>query len=347
MADQKHLDILAKGVGAWNEWRTTNGLTIPSLNEADFTTIKHPLEDLDLTRANLFRARLSRTTLIRARMFQADLRSADLRQTDLRMANLSLADLRGANLAGANVEGADLVGANLSGADLTDTRLAGAIVWGTVFGTVDLSTTIGLDRLEHSGPSIIDMNTIHRSPGRIPDSFLRGAGVPDDFIEYMKSLTPSAFDFYSVFISYASADHAFAERLRTDLQAEGVLCWFAPEDLKIGDKFRSQIDKSILAHDKLLLVLSEHSIRSPWVEKEVEAAFERERREKRIVLFPIRLDDAVMETDEAWAADIRRTRHIGDFTGWEQQAKYKKAFERLLRDLKAQPGDKATVQPAS
>jgi len=84
-----------------------------------------------------------------------------------------------------------------------------------------------------------------------------------------------------------------------------------------------------------MVLLSKHSVSSPWVEKEVETAFEKEHREKRIVLFPIRLDDAVMETGEAWAADIRRTRHIGDFRDWKNHDSYKKAFERLLRDLKA------------
>ena len=64
-------------------------------------------------------------------------------------------------------------------------------------------------------------------------------------------------------------------------------------------------------HDKLLLVLTENSMKSPWVEKEVETAFEKERKQGRTVLFPIRLDDAVMGAEEAWAADIRRTRHIG------------------------------------
>jgi hypothetical protein len=71
------------------------------------------------------------------------------------------------------------------------------------------------------------------------------------------------------------------------------------------------------------------------VENEVEAAFEKERKQGRTVLFPIRLDDTVMETDEAWTADIRRTRHIGDFRGWQNHDDYKKAFERLMRDLKA------------
>jgi hypothetical protein len=115
-----------------------------------------------------------------------------------------------------------------------------------------------------------------------------------------------------------------------------VRCWFAPEDLKIGDKFRDRIDESIRLHDKPLIVLSERSIASAWVRREVETAFEREDRQKNVVLFPIRIDDAVMQTNEAWAADIRRTRHIGDFSRWKNHDSYQKAFERLLRDLKAE-----------
>jgi len=83
-------------------------------------------------------------------------------------------------------------------------------------------------------------------------------------------------------------------------------------------------------------VLSENSIPSPEVEREVQAAFEREREGKKPVLFPIRLDEAVMETSKAWAADIRRTRHIGEFDRWRDHDSYKKALERLLRDLKAE-----------
>jgi hypothetical protein len=117
-----------------------------------------------------------------------------------------------------------------------------------------------------------------------------------------------------------------------------VRCWFAPEDLKIGDKFRTRIDEAIRIHDKLLLVLSEHSVNSKWVEKEVETAFDKETLD-HTVLFPLRLDDAVMKTDRAWAADIRRTRHIGDFTDWKDQDAFQVAFDRLLRDLKAESAE--------
>ncbi|MGA2435857.1 MAG: TIR domain-containing protein, partial [Bryobacteraceae bacterium] len=88
-------------------------------------------------------------------------------------------------------------------------------------------------------------------------------------------------------------------------------------------------------HDKLLLILSAHSVLSSWVREEVESSLERERREKRLMLFPVRLDDAVMDATEAWAASVRRQRHIGDFRQWKSHDVYQNGLQRLLRDLKA------------
>ena len=84
-----------------------------------------------------------------------------------------------------------------------------------------------------------------------------------------------------------------------------------------------------------MIVLSEASVQSPWVEREVNAAREREDRENRTVLFPIRIDDTIMDAPQPWAADIRRTRHIGDFSRWKDHDAYTTALDRLIRDLKA------------
>jgi hypothetical protein len=59
------------------------------------------------------------------------------------------------------------------------------------------------------------------------------------------------------------------------------------------------------------------------------------------VLFPIRVDNAVMEIESGWPALIKRTRQIGDFTGWKDHDSYKRAFERPLRDLKAEQATEA------
>lgn len=307
------------------------------------------LSDADLHGANLTRANLRRALLSRADFSQANFTGSDLRRADLIFAylgraNLTGADLRGANLnvvylCDANLSNADLSWAmlnwtNLNGANLTRANLKKARLNRTVFSANDLRNTFGLEDVIHSGPSSIGIDTIYMSEGKIPEVFLRGAGIPENFIQYMGSLTGKAFEFYSCFISYSNKDCEFAERLYADLQKEGVRCWFAPEDMKTGDKIRQRIDESIKSYEKLLLILSKESIKSKWVEKEVETAFEKET-DDRIVLFPIRLDNAVMEANQAWAADIRRTRHIGDFTKWKNHDAYKKTFDRLLRDLKA------------
>ena len=82
-------------------------------------------------------------------------------------------------------------------------------------------------------------------------------------------------------------------------------------------------------------MLSEHSIASSsWLETEVETAFRKERDEDRTVLFPVRLDDAIENTDEAWARQVWDTRNVGDFREWNDHDAYQEAFKRVLRDLR-------------
>ena len=50
---------------------------------------------------------------------------------------------------------------------------------------------------------------------------------------------------YRAFVSYSSRDQDFADRLYADLQVKGVRCWFAPEDLKIGDRFRQRMNMAL------------------------------------------------------------------------------------------------------
>jgi hypothetical protein len=193
----------------------------------------------------------------------------------------------------------------------------------------------GLDNLNHRGPSTVGIDTIYLSQGNIPEAFLQGAGVPGSFTEYMRSLVGKPIEYYSSFISYSSKDETFVRRLYNDLQGNNVRCWFAPEDLRWGEKTRYGIDEAIRLHDKLLLVLSKNAIASGWVEHEVKMALTKERKEKRTILFPVRLDQAVLESPLAWATEIRHERNIGNFTGWKDHDRYQAAFTRLLRDLKA------------
>lgn len=328
MADPNHLEILSQGVAVWNQWREKYPEFYPDLDAAD------------LHRKDLRQANFSKVDLNGVDLSGAYLSGAEFSEADLGWANLRGADLRRVLFRGADLNRADFSRTDLGGADFD-----GSTMGYTIFADVDLGAVKGLEAVRHDGPSSIGIDAIYRSQGKIPEIFLRGAGVPESFIVNMQSLVTamSPIEFYSCFISYSSKDQDFAERLHADLQAKGVRCWFAPEDLKIGDPFRQRIDDAIRRYDKLLVVLSETSVASSWVESEVEAALERERTAKgEAVLFPIRLDEAVMKTGQAWAADIRRKRHMGDFSRWQDHGSYQKAFQRLLRDLQGVKSEEGT-----
>lgn len=161
--------------------------------------------------------------------------------------------------------------------------------------------------------------------------------MSDAFIDYIPSLFDQAINFYSCFISYSTKDDEFAKRIHADLQNNGVRCSFAPHDMKIGEDILDGVDAAIRVRDKVLLILSEHSIGGGWVKREVNTAFDEEDRHKCRVLFPVRIDYTVMETNEAWAAQLRRS-NIGDFRDWKEHDGYKESFERILRDLKTEQG---------
>jgi uncharacterized protein YjbI with pentapeptide repeats len=302
------------------------------------------LRGADLSGALLRGTHLSEADLSGAHLSEADLRGADLNKAHLSGAHLNKADLSGANLSGANLSGADLSGADLSGADLSGATLTGADLTGaiftramvgrTVFGDIDLRTVKGLETLNHRGPSTIGTDTIERSHGDLPEVFLRQAGLGETFITYTRSLVAKPIEYYTCLLSYSSKDQDFAERLYTDLQSEGVRCWYSPADLHIGEKIGPHIDETTRLYDKLIVVLSQDSIASSWVAYEVAQAMNKESAGIPNVLYPIRLDEAVMTCMTWWAEDIKRTRHISDFERWQEHHEYQKSFQRLLRALR-------------
>lgn len=329
-------------------------LSDASLNEA--TLIKTVLseanlEDVNLSNTSLEEADFTNACLVRAYLRRADLTRANLSGANLSYTNLTESVLIRATVNNAILRNADLSGANLSEAYIIGTDFTASRIGNTIFGNNDFSSAHGLETIKHEGPSTIGMATIRNSKGKMPFEFLRGCGFSDLEIESAKLAAPGldpdqvtqivseihrlycdqTIQFYSCFISYSNQDHNFVQRLHNDLQNNGVRCWFAPEDLKIGDEFRSAIGKQIRARDKLLIILSKSSIHSEWVGDEVETALAEEKELGVQKLIPIRLDNAVFETKNDWAEKIRLRRQIGDFSG-----DYAQAFQRLLRDLRPQ-----------
>jgi hypothetical protein len=218
------------------------------------------------------------------------------------------------DLTSANLSRAKLVATNFHRANLSNADLAGA----------DLTRAI-LYRANLSGANLVEA-MLEAADFAAAD--LTGANLS------RASLTEAKLTAADLFRARLDGAHVgwttFGEVDLSTVQGLDTVRHLAP----------SSIDEAIHLYDKLLLILSKHSLGSRWVQKEVETAFEKEAKEHRVVLFPIRIDDAILQSDAGWAADIRRMRHIGDFRQWKDRNTFQQVFNRLLHDLKATDADR-------
>ena len=357
MANSHHLMILKQGVDAWNQWRSNaSDAARPDLFGADL--INSDLQDVNFSKTDLTNAQLNNANLA-----NADFSDALLSHTVLRGANLENADLLNANLPSAYLEGislknAGLMGASFRGANLSDANLANAKFWITNLAQakllnadftnammgysflefLDLRSVKGLETVNFTGPLSIGVETLYLSNGQISTSFLRNAGVPQNLIEYLPSLTSNALEFYGCFISVSEANYSFAEKLWNDLKNMGVLCYLWKEDMRMGHEMYKSIDSAINLHEKVIVVCSESSLNSPAVLREVERALQKEDELMREgkpyeVLFPIRVDNYIFDK---WKhhrkADIIK-KYVGDFRDWRNKVSYEDSFSKLLRGI--------------
>lgn len=141
-----------------------------------------------------------------------------------------------------------------------------------------------------------------------------------------------AVEYYSCFISYSWQDKEFAASLHDDLQDVGVRCWLDEKEMRAGDRLADQIDRAMQAHDKVLLVLSQASVQSTWVRLELRNALRLEHERGKTVLFPLRLDEAPLQTAGQEFEQLRE-KYISDFSDWRDRDRYRHAFSGLVRDL--------------
>ena len=75
------------------------------------------------------------------------------------------------------------------------------------------------------------------------------------------------------FISYSSKDYWFVSQIRDAIEKAGIRCWMAPRDIPHGTNYAHIIEVAIQnAQRFIILLLSNSSIWSVWVEKELQRA---------------------------------------------------------------------------
>jgi TIR domain/Pentapeptide repeats (8 copies) len=373
MAVAEQLKILSKGPAAWNKWRDKHPnvsidlskaklsrahLGGANLNRADLSRAN--LNWADLSGADLGTANLNHAELGGADLGEADLSGANLREAillgadlgeavliraDLRRATLIRADLREAVLLGADLGEAELLNASLSRANLSDCRLTEARLASTNFGQTSLKGVKGLETCIHRGPSVIDYHTLMES-GPLPEVFLRGCGLSNEFIHYLPCFWNQPFEFYSCFISYSHADKSFARRLHDTLQGRGIRCWLDEHQLLPGDHVHKVVDEAVRLWDKVLLCCSQDSLTSWWVDKEIQKALMKEERLSKergkevLAIIPLNLDGYMLKLDwQNWKQQHVISRLAADFTDWKKDDdKFNEQVEKVIKALRADNG---------
>ena len=332
------------------------------------------LSGANLTGAHLFRANMPRasltgsqmtgSSLCRAKLSSAILSHAVLKGADLSYADLSYADLDGADLSGADLTATDfswatltnanlrdatltttsLIMANLTGSDLRGARIVKSILestilhqamaGGTLFSNCDLRTVIGLESMQHAAPSMVALDTVARSAGRIPREFLKGAGVAAPLIAAQDVLTSERRTFPSVLIVASMDDADLAERVRHSLVNEQIPAWILNADdedaLNTGE---ASLDHAVY-YDRLALLCTDAGLENPLTSRFFSAMVRSAKQGAPADLIALGAGEVFYERKDRLCTGLREGIAI-DLRGWEDAPVLERAMEYLVRELTA------------
>lgn len=94
-----------------------------------------------------------------------------------------------------------------------------------------------------------------------------------------------------VFLSHSSQDNEFVRKLAEDLKSQGIQVWFDEWEIKVGDSLNNKIAEGITSSGWLVIILSQNSVKSAWVKKELNAALESELKREQVFILPAIIED--------------------------------------------------------
>jgi hypothetical protein len=118
--------------------------------------------------------------------------------------------------------------------------------------------------------------------------------------------------------------------MEKQLDEKGIRFWRDIHHATSG-RLDKVVDRAIRKNPIVLLILSESSVNSDWVEHEARMARELEKELGRDVLCPVALDDAWKTCD--WPARLREQimeYNILDFSKWKDEGEFGKMFRKLV-----------------
>ncbi|MFT4104741.1 MAG: toll/interleukin-1 receptor domain-containing protein [Lacrimispora sp.] len=91
----------------------------------------------------------------------------------------------------------------------------------------------------------------------------------------------------NVFISHNYKDKPIARKIAKELNKYGIKSWIDESEIKLGDSLIEKIRDGLDRVDFLIALISEDSIRSEWVKRELDIAMNNEIEGRRIITVPV------------------------------------------------------------
>lgn len=128
-----------------------------------------------------------------------------------------------------------------------------------------------------------------------------------------------------IFLSHTSEDKPFVRKLKSDLEAHGVKrIWIDEAEMLIGDSLTKKVDEGLTRTKYIGVVLSPRSIKSKWVQKELEIAMTREIDSDEVVVLPLIMEECKLPS-------FLQGKLYADLSGPE---KYGDSLQKILRRLR-------------
>jgi hypothetical protein len=101
------------------------------------------------------------------------------------------------------------------------------------------------------------------------------------------------------FLSHSSKDKAIIRQIAADLSAEGIAVWLDEQRIHVGDSIPEKIAQGLAQSDFFLVALSEHSVGSEWVKRELNNALVQEIHKRKIAILPLKLTPCEIPTADS------------------------------------------------
>lgn len=94
-----------------------------------------------------------------------------------------------------------------------------------------------------------------------------------------------------IFISYSTKDSIFVDKLVLDLTSFSTKIFYEKWKIKVGDSIVERINEALLSHDNLVIILSKNSVKSDWVQRELNSSLMRQLKDKSIKIKPALIEE--------------------------------------------------------